>query len=141
MLPPGLTELHHQTLGWESDLALWKQEFAIFERLIAKYKKELRLKSEADELSHLRFLLNYYSYDLVSSLSGRIGAHKSLLKSLMELREQQDESSFRIDHEVLALRILTFEQEFICFKNDLYNLLEKGLARRKRRIEGILPPG
>ena len=141
LLPSGLAELHQQTLAWESDLALWKQEFAIFERLIAKYRKELRLKTEIDELSHFRFLLNYYSFDLVSSLSGKIGADKALLKSLMELQVSQDESAYRTEHEALALRILTFEQEFICFKNDLYNLLEKGLARKKRRIQGIPPPG
>lgn len=141
LLPPGLAELHLQTLAWESDLALWKQEFPIFERQIAKYRKELRLKTELDELGHFRFLLNYYSYDLVSSLDQKISAHKALLKSLMEPQASQDESAYRAEHETLALRILTFEQEFICFKNDLYRLLEKGLARKKRRIQEIPPSG
>ena len=139
MLPPGLTELHQQTLDWASDLALWKQEFAIFERLINKYRKELHLKGELEELNHLRFLLNYYSYDLLNSLSSRISEDKSRLKSLMDLQEHQDESSYRAEHEALAMRILTFEQEFICFKNDLYKLLEKGLARKKRRMPEIPP--
>jgi len=139
LLPPGLTELHQQTLDWESDLALWKQEFAIFERLINKYRKELHLKGELEELNHLRFLLNYYSYDLVNSLSSRISEDKSRLKSLMDFQEHQDESAYRTEHEALAMRILTFEQEFICFKNDLYKLLEKGLARKKRRMPEIPP--
>ena len=141
LLPPGLAELHLQTLAWESDLALWKQEFPIFERQIEKYWKELRLRAELDELSHFRFLLNYYSYDLVTSLSEKISVHKAHLKSLMEIQGEQDESAYRTEHEALALRILTFEQEFVCFKNDLYNLLEKGLARKKRRSQGIPPPG
>lgn len=138
LLQQGLSDLHQQTIEWESDLALWREEFAFFEKLVAKYRKELRLRGELEDLDHIRFLLNYYSYDLASSLKDQIANHKSRLKSLMDLRTMQDESAYRAEHNELALKILTLEQEVVCFKNDLYNLLEKGLARNKKRLQDVI---
>jgi hypothetical protein len=135
ILPTGLPELHQQTNEWRSDLGLWKQELAFFGRLIDQYGKDLCLRDEIRELNHFRFLLNYYSSDLMNSLAARIGNHEVHLGLLMKELERQDESGYRTEHNALARQVQAFEQEYLCFKNELYGLLEKALNRSKTKME------
>ena len=135
LLPPGLQELHQETLEWESTLGLWKEELAFFTRLIPKYRNELRTRTEIQELNHVRFLLDYYYNELIPTLEARLAAQKAQLRVLMEPGSVQDESKCRNTHASLAKQIHSCEQEFTSFRDELYTLMEKALSRTKFRKE------
>lgn len=135
LLPPGLPELHRQCLEWESALGLWKEELGFFARLIQKYRHELRTRTQMQELNHNRFLLDYYYNEFIPVLEARLAAQKAQLRRLMEPKEVQDESHCRRTHEALAHQIASFDQEFTCFRNELYDLMEKAITRTKFRRE------
>ena len=135
MLPPGLPELHRQTLEWESNLCLWKEELDIFTRLILKYRHEVRTRTQIQELNHMRFLLDYYSNELLPILEAKIASQKAQLRELMGQQGVQDEWRCRHAHAALAKQIATFEEEFVCLRNELYALLEKAVTRIKSRGE------
>jgi hypothetical protein len=133
LLPPGLQELHRQTLEWESTLALWKEELGFFTRLIPNYRQELRTRTQLQELNHVRFLLDYYENELIPLLETRLAAQKAQLRTLMEPRELQDESNCRSTQAALAEQFNSFEKEFACFRDELLALLEKPVSRNKRQ--------
>lgn len=135
MLPPGLHELHRQGLEWESDLQLWKEELDFFTRLILTYRHGLRTRTQIQELNHTRFLLDYYINELIPTLEARVAVQKAHLRTLMELREVQDESRCRSNHAALAQQIAIFEEEFSCFRDELFALVEKASMRIKSSME------
>lgn len=135
MLPPGLPELHRQTLDWESNLSLWKEELGFFTGLILKYRHELRTRTQIQELNHMRFLLDYYSNELMPILEAKIASQKAQLRELMGQQGVQDEWRCRHAHTALAQQIATFEEEFACLRDELYSLMEKAITRTKERMD------
>jgi len=131
LLPPGLHELHKQVLEWESTLGLWEEELGFFSRLIPKYRQELRTRTQMQELNHVRFLLDYYENELIPLLETRLSAQKAHLRTLMEPRLLQDESTARNTQALLADQFSAFEKEFACFRDELFALLEKAVSRHK----------
>ena len=135
LLPPGLPELHRQSVEWESTLALWKEELDFFTRLILKYRHELRTRTQIQELNHIRFLLDYYANELIPILEVRLATQKAQLRALMEPQELQDESRCRRAHAELAEQMNSFAKEFACFRDELYALIEKAVERTKAVAE------
>jgi len=135
LLAPGLQELHRQTLEWESTLELWREELGFFSRLIPKYRPELRTRTQIQELNHVRFLLDYYENELIPLLEARLAAQKAQLRTLMEPRELQDESSCRHTQATLAEQFNSFDKEFTCFRDELFALMENAVGNSKMKTQ------
>jgi hypothetical protein len=127
MLQPSLIDLHQKSIEWESNIELWKRELAFFKKLIDEYGKELHRRDDVEERNHFKLLLNFYANDLMGSLTAKIQNHETSLKPLMKNRNSQDESTYRSEHKTLSYQIRAFEKEFLCYKNELYLLMEKVL--------------
>lgn len=133
MLQPSLKDLHVKTLAWESSLKLWKRELCFFQKLIDRYGRDLHGRTDVEEREHFRLLLNYYNDELMNSLEQSMFHHEANLKELLSNGIRQDEAAYRNDHRELEHQISAFQEEFSCYKNELYLLVEKVVQKYKRK--------
>jgi hypothetical protein len=76
-------------------------------------------------------LLDYYAGQLMDSLTKKMIHHEVRLKALMRNAKKQDEADYRKEHGELTRLMNAYEKEFQCYKNELYQLVEKVLVRNK----------
>lgn len=110
---------------------MWKRELIFFQKLIKEYGEQLHRRDEVKECDHFKMLLDYYAGQLMSSLSNKMVHHEVRLKSLMRNTKKQDESDYRKEHGELTRLMSAYKQEFQCYKNELFQLIEKVLVRNK----------
>lgn len=128
MIQGSLEELHKKTMEWESDLEFWKRELEFFRKLIDKFGRRLNLEDDISEREHFKLLLSYYSGELLKSLTQKIIQHESRLKPLLKNALYQDEGTYRTEHSAIQKELNTVENEFQCYKNELYKLIEKVMS-------------
>jgi len=131
LLPQSLNDLHHTTLEWESKIELWKRELIFFQKLIKEYGEQLHRREDVRECDHFKMLLDYYAGQLMTSLTKKMNNHEVRLKALMRNRKKQDEANYRKEHAELTRLMNAYENEFQCYKNELYQLVEKVMVRNK----------
>jgi hypothetical protein len=139
ILPLSLQDLHQRTLEWESSLELWKRELSFFRKLIDQYGRQLHLREEINEREHFRFLLSFYSGELMNSLSNKIRLHETNLKPLIRGKNTQDEQAYRDEHQQLEKQMKAIEREFHCYKGELFSLVEKVIAKQKEHTKTVTP--
>lgn len=133
LLEESLKDLHQKTLEWESSLEFWKRELAFFKKLMDDYGRDLHMRNQIEEREHFKQLLSYYTDGLMNSLTIRIRQHEASLKQLLNAKDKQDETSYRLDHKTLEFQISTFQKEFQSYKHELYSLIEKVLVKKNHR--------
>lgn len=131
MLQPSLQDLHNKTLEWESTIEHWKKELEFFKKLIDRYGAKLNFRHDINEKEHFNFLLTYYAGELMGDLTNRIHQHEARLKPLLKNQSEQDERGYRVEHTTLERDMTIIENEFQCYKNELYTLIEKVIAKIK----------
>jgi hypothetical protein len=132
MLQRSLQDLHQRTLEWESSIEFWRRELVFFKKLIDQYGTKLHLREQIKEREHFKFLLDYYSGELMDELTRKINEHEIHLKPLISKRNSQDEDEYRSEHRVIEKQVRSIEQEFLSYKGELFSLVEKVMARKNQ---------
>lgn len=131
LLAPSLQELHKKTLEWDSCIGLWRQELAFFKKLINGYGTKLSHRENVKEREHLALLLDFYAGGLMDELTAKISEHEAHLATLVQASTRQNENHYRIEHRALEKRFSAFDEEFQCYKHELYSLIEKVMIDKK----------
>lgn len=132
LLQRSLQDLHRRTLEWESNISFWKQELQFFKKLINVYGSQLHLREQIHERDHFTMLLDYYSGELMDSLSKKIHDHEDHLRPLTKNVNSQDENEYRAEHRALEKQMKAIEREFLCYKSELFSLVEKVMFRNNQ---------
>lgn len=120
-----LETLYHNSLEWQQEIALWKQELHFFQRLLEYNASRFTSIDQKQKASHFQHLIIYYNGELLDQFRQQTRRCTKYLGKHIE--EQQDFSFDEYQQKFggLNTHLSAFASEFRNYKKDFFRLMEE----------------
>ncbi|MEO9966652.1 MAG: hypothetical protein ABJF11_12720 [Reichenbachiella sp.] len=125
LLEESLEALHRESQIWSSELKLWEIELAFFQKLLDRNSQNFTSNEEKKKMGHFQNLVSYYTGEVLDRFDQKIKQHEKYLAGELANKEQLDESVYRKKHAEIASHIGAFRIEFIMYKREFFNFIER----------------
>lgn len=123
LLRESLLDLHKSSKHWVSEVNLWKLELNFFQKLLDAHAKKVTTYQGKKTIGHLQNLITYYQGELMDEFAKAVRKHHKYLSRILN-GEENDESSYRVKHEIIDDKINSFRDRFKDYKEELFEFIE-----------------
>lgn len=125
LLEESLESLHRESKSWSSELELWRIDLSFFQKLLDHNSQNFTSKDDKKRMSHFQNLITYYAGEVLDRFEQMIRRHEKYLATELINMEKLDESGYRKKHAEIASHVGSFRVEFIKYKREFYDFIEK----------------
>ena len=120
-----IEEMYHNSLDWQSEVSLWKQELKFFQKMLDTYTGKCLSVEQKQRLSHLQNLLIYYNGELLDQFRQKTRRHVKYLANHMEEDDALNLNEYQQKFGGLSGHLSAFATEYRRYKKDFFNLMEE----------------
>ncbi|MEQ9440886.1 MAG: hypothetical protein RIG62_17700 [Cyclobacteriaceae bacterium] len=118
-----IEEMYHNSLEWQSEVSLWKQELKFFQKMLDTYTGKCLSVEQKQRLSHLQNLLIYYDGELLDQFKQQSRRHAKYLAHHME-EDSLDQNEYQQKFGGMSGHLSAFASEYRRYKKDFFTLME-----------------
>lgn len=120
-----IEEKYHNSLEWQSEVSLWKQELKFFQKMLDTYTGKCLSVEQKQRLSHLQNLLIYYNGELLDQFKQQTRRHAKYLAQQMEDSPSLNLDEYQQKFGGLSNHLSAFATEYRRYKKDFFTLMEE----------------
>ena len=120
-----IEEMYHNSLDWQSEVSLWKQELKFFQKMLDTYTGKCLSVEQKQRLSHLQNLLIYYDGELLDQFRQQTRRHVKYLAHQMEEENILNLYEYQQKFGGLSNHLAAFATEYRRYKKDFFALMEE----------------
>ncbi|MEM9671368.1 MAG: hypothetical protein AAF992_02170 [Bacteroidota bacterium] len=118
-------EMYHNSLEWQSEVSLWKQEMKFFQKMLDTYTSKCLSVEQKQRLSHFQNLLIYYDGELLDQFKQQSRRHAKYLAHQLEENESFNLDEYQQKFGGLSSHLSAFATEYRRYKKDFFGLMEE----------------
>ncbi len=123
LMKRNIDEMYHNSLDWQSEVSLWKQELKFFQKMLDTYTVKCLSVAQKQRLSHLQNLLIYYNGELLDQFKQQTRRHVKYLGHRMEEDHSLDFDEYQQRFGGLSNHLSAFATEYRRYKKDFFALM------------------
>ncbi|MEM9831044.1 MAG: hypothetical protein AAF944_10430 [Bacteroidota bacterium] len=120
-----IDEMYHNSLDWQSEVSLWKQEMKFFQKMLDTYTGKCLSIEQKQRLSHLQNLHIYYDGELLDQFRQQTRRHVKYLAHQMEEGSTLNLNEYQQKFGGLSSHLAAFAAEYRRYKKDFFALMEE----------------
>ena len=117
--------LYRNSLEWQLEVALWKQELRFFQKMLDINAQHCRTPQQKKKLGHFQNLIIYYDGELLDQF-------KQQTRRSSKYLAQHAENDSELDHDIYQQRfgglggqLAAFASEYRTYKKDFFHFMEE----------------
>ncbi|WKN41667.1 hypothetical protein [Tunicatimonas pelagia] len=134
-----IDEMYHNSLDWQSEVSLWKQELKFFQKMLDTYTRKCLSVQQKQRLSHLQNLLIYYNGELLDQFKQQTRRHVKYLSHQMEEESSLNLNEYQQKFGGLSNHLAAFATEYRRYKKDFFTLMSE-LIDQSSEKEALAEP-
>lgn len=120
-----IEEMYQNSLEWQSEVSLWKQELKFFQKMLDTYTGKCLSVEQKQRLSHFQNLLIYYDGELLDQFKQQTRRHAKYLASQLEENQPFNIDEYQQKFGGLSGHLSAFAAEYRRYKKDFFGLMEE----------------
>lgn len=120
-----IEEMYHNSLEWQSEVSLWKQELKFFQKMLDTYTAKCLSVEQKQRLSHFQNLLIYYNGELLDQFKQQSRRHAKYLAHHMEENTPFNLDEYQQKFGGMSSHLSAFASEYRRYKKDFFSLMEE----------------
>lgn len=120
-----LENLYHNSLEWQQEVALWKQELNFFQRLLECYASKFNTVDQKQRAGHFQNLIIYYNGELLDQFRQQTRRCTKYLGKHIEEQPVFNFDEYQQKFGGLNNHLSAFASEFRKYKKDFFRLMEE----------------
>ncbi len=125
MLEQSLENLYQNSLEWQLEVALWKQELNFFQKLLDHYVSKFETVSQKQRLGHFQNLIIYYNGELLDQFRQQTRRCSKYLNKHIEEKGEFNFDEYQQKFGGLNNHLSAFASEFRKYKKDFFKMMEE----------------
>ena len=125
LLEASLEVFHFESNEWLSEIALWKDETAFFQKLLEIIAPKAKTPIQKVQLERLENKNIYYRHEVLNEMKNNVVLHEKYLSDLLDTTIEDSEQAYREKHKFISDNVLNFKSEFKNLKKQLFALSEE----------------
>jgi hypothetical protein len=124
-LERNVEEMYQNSLEWQSEVSLWKQEMKFFQKMLDTYTGKCLSVEQKQRLSHFQNLLIYYDGELLDQFKQQTRRHAKYLANQLEETHPLNVNEYQQKFGGLSRHLSAFATEYRRYKKDFFGLMEE----------------
>lgn len=120
-----LETLYHNSLEWQQEVGLWKQELHFFQRLLECNASRFTSIDQKQRASHFQNLIIYYNGELLDQFRQQTRRCAKYLGKHIEEQQDFNFDEYQQKFGGLNTHLSAFASEFRNYKKDFFRLMEE----------------
>ena len=123
--PPSVESLYHDSLEWQLEVALWKQELKFFQRMLDINARHCHSSAQKKKLGHFQNIIIYYNGELLDQFRQQTRRNSKYLAQHVEDTSDFNYDGYQQKFRGLGERLQAFSVEYRKYKNEFFQFLEE----------------
>ena len=117
--------LYHDSLEWQLEVALWKQELKFFQRMLDINAQHCHTPLQKKKLGHFQNLIIYYDGELLDQFKQQTRRSSKYLAKHIENGSELDHNTYQQRFGGMGGQLAAFASEYRKYKKEFFQFMEE----------------
>lgn len=117
--------LYHDSLEWQLEVALWKQELKFFQKMLDINARHCRTRLQKQKLGHFQNLIIYYDGELLDQFKQQTRRSSKYLAKHIENGSELDHDTYQQRFGGMGGQLAAFASEYRKYKKEFFQFMEE----------------
>ena len=123
--PSSVESMYHESLEWQLEVALWKQELKFFQKMLDINARHCHTSGQKQKLGHFQNLIIYYNGELLDQFRQKTRRSSKYLAQHVESDADFDQDTYQQKFGRLNGQLRAFAVEYRKYKKEFFQFMEE----------------